>query len=218
MKAGAACACIAALAVLLSPAAAQFAGITTERPVGEFACSIEAWTNNAIGRDVEVRQEPNAGSPVVGRLPITAPNADQRYSVRFSVTASFPGWLKIKSATDQNNGETARPVFSGDGWILADAVRFHIQSARGYEGPASTHPRVLDLGDDWATEMGQIERVLGCDHEWVLIDLVVERKRQANGGLIELPDSDRPRVRAWFRGVCGIEETTCEVKSVDGGP
>jgi len=185
-----------------------------DAPEGEQSCSIEGWINNAAGRDVEVRNVPRADATVVGRLPVTRPGED-RYSVRFVVTGSNTGWMRIEGASDRNNADTERSVFSGKGWVPADAVRFQIQSARGFAAPDPNSVRLVDLGDDWATDLGRIAQVLACRGDWALVDLVVERRRDGRGGLAELADDDRSRHRAWFRGICGIEETTCDMETVD---
>lgn len=213
-------ACTAAAIALTMHADALAEGVATiaAAPKGTRPCSIEAWTNNAGGEDIEVREAPRTEAQIIGRLPVTGSGADTAYSVRFAVTAFEAGWMKVDGASDRYNDAGARPVFAKQGWIVADAVRFQIQSARGFAEPDAGKARIVDLGDDWATDLGRIGRVLACDGEWALVDLVVERRRDGRGRLLELAELDRTRHRAWFRGLCGVEETTCDMKSVDQNP
>ncbi|MET4683522.1 hypothetical protein [Brevundimonas faecalis] len=208
----------AALAGLLmangTPAAAREP--TQMTPMGDQACALQAWINDIPGRDVEVRANPHVDAQVIGTLPHTGPD-DDRLSIHISITASNSGWLKIQDASD-DDADRARPVYSGQGWIEADAVRFGIQSGRGFAAPDARSDRVVDLDDNWATEMGRIEKVLDCRQDWVLIDFVQERRRDGDDRLIDIPVQDRLQRRAWFRGVCDAQETTCDMRSVDLEP
>ncbi|CEJ16120.1 hypothetical protein BN1110_06471 [bacterium YEK0313] len=183
-------------------------------------CRFGAWTRNETAEPVAVHAEPSATSAVVGRLPTTGADGSTAYdySVAFEITAATGDWLQISGATDANNANddrAARPVYSGSGWIRADAARFGIQSARGYQRPDTASPRLVDLGTDWATELGTLTRILACADEWVLVDLTLHSRRGPGARLTTLPAAERQHRRAWFRGVCASEETTCDMRSVD---
>jgi hypothetical protein len=209
---------IVALLALGWPAAAGAA--PPDPPAGATACNLGAWTNNDLPGPIVVRAAPAPDAPVIGTLPLTdrANDPVHEYSITFRITGTAPGWLRIARAQDRDLGDLGlkpRPVPAGEGWIPDDAARFGIQSARGHARPDPASPRLLDLGHGWLTELGRIERVLGCDGAWVLIEARLRLRREANDALTELAPADQPRLRAWFRGACPIEETTCDMPSVD---
>ncbi len=194
-------------------------------PSHQRQCTLDGWTNNRFGENIAVHERPEAKSAILGRLPVTADDAkqvdDERlYSVRFAITGFEMGWLRIEGASDHYNDTQsgrARPVYAGSGWVPADAVRFQIQSARGFMAPSASSRKIVDLGSDWATDLGVIERVLACDGSWVLVDLRLTHERRADR-LIQLTGHEQSLHRAWFRGVCGNEETSCDRPSVDDLP
>lgn len=219
---------VAAGCVVLTSCVAPGSARSEDRiaaPAREVRCALDGWTNNGFGGDIPVRDAPAAPALIIGHLPITRDGAliaygDRRYSVRFAVIGFANGWLKIDQASDSYNDETGiakRDVYAGKGWVPANAVRFQIQSARGFTAPDASSRRVVDLGSDWATDLGEIENVRACNGSWALVDLLVMRKRSGES-LVEVAESERFRHRAWFRGVCGNEETTCDAVSVDIGP
>jgi hypothetical protein len=67
----------------------------------------------------------------------------------------------------------------------------------------------------WLTDMASIERLLGCDGPWVLVEARQRRRVGQADPLAEIPAAERPLLRAWFRGVCSAEETTCDMRGVD---
>lgn len=196
------------------PARAQPAAAEVPAVPGPTACDFYAWTNNELP-SITLRAAPADDAPAIGTLPTTgadeAPETDDDYySVGFQVTEARDGWLHITGANDDNSTKP-RPVPAGSGWIRASEARVGIQSARGYARPDPASARLLDLGQDWLTERGAIRQILACDGDWLLLDyaLLVDRKFEP------LPPSERVTRRAWFRGVCSVEETTCDMRSVD---
>lgn len=206
-----------------APAVAQPAGSADAaawEPGGLTICRLGAWTNNETAAPIAVHAEPSATSAVVGHLPTTGADGSTAYdySVAFDIIAANGAWLQISGATDADNANddrAARPVYSGTGWIPADAARFGIQSARGHQRPDAASPRLVDLGTDWASELGKVTRILACADAWVLVDLTIHHRRGLGDRLTELPAAEQQHRRAWFRGVCSNEATTCDMRSVD---
>ncbi|OZI39969.1 hypothetical protein CEK29_17660 [Bordetella genomosp. 5] len=197
---------------VLAPAAAQPAGPWT--PAGATACDFGAWTQDAKPA-IRVHAAPAADAAVVGSLPTTRNDADaDYYSVNFQVHEARAGWLRISDANDDDSAgdhTRPRPVYRGTGWIRSDDARIGIQSARGYARPDSASARLLDLGDDWLTDRGTIRHIVACQAPWVLLDYEIDR----GTGMQRLPEAQRTRGRAWFRGVCSNAVTTCDMRSVD---
>lgn len=177
-------------------------------PAGWAKCTLGGWTNNAIAEDIVVRAGPAVTARSLGRLPTIG--ADYEYSVTFRIIGARNGWLRISGASDDynlNEGKPARPVYRGTGWIPADSARFAVQSQYGYDRPDATGSPVIGL-DDWP----RIERILSCDGEWALLDVDVGPREQMEPAM---PIEQGKTGRGWFRGVCAIEETTCDMPSVD---
>lgn len=221
-------ACVLASALALT---AQ-AGVVDARPLPQTAwiptdataCDLTAWPSYRLNAPVVVRSAPDTQAAALGAIPTRSDQIDYPHSVRFQVREARPGWLKIADASDAyNHGETdaddrplpVRTVYSGEGWIPADAAQFAIQSARGFARPDRSSERLLDLGDDWVTDMGRVAAIRACGPEgWVLVDYVVVR--ESVGGVPHELAADRVRTgTAWFQGVCEAEETTCDMASVD---
>lgn len=186
-------------------------------PAGPTACRFSGWTTNAKPA-IRVRASASASAKQLGALPTTRgdspdPEVDL-YSVTFDVTEARDGWLKIRNASDAMSGSDRsppRPVYQGEGWIAAGDAQVGIQSARGYARPDAGSERLLDLDSDWLTERATLRGIVACDGEWLLLDY--EMRHSATFEL--LPEKDRTRGRAWFRGVCASSETTCDMRSVD---
>jgi len=215
---------ILSMVSVLGGAVPLHAQTAAEPPARETRCAIDGWTNNRFGEDIPIREHPNASAPVVGRLPVTPESAqnaygDRLYSVRMDIVGFSGGWLRIDHASDRYNDTPpggARRISSPSGWMPADGVRFQIQSAFGYDTPSLAGRKILDLANDWATDIGAIERVLACNGSWVLVDLRLTHRRIGDR-LIEFGNEQQTIRRAWFRDVCGNEETTCQTPRQGGG-
>jgi hypothetical protein len=70
-----------------------------------------------------------------------------------------------------------RPLPAGEGWIPDDAAQIGIQAALGYANPDAASPLLLDIGDDWVTDMGWTGAIRGCSGDWLLVDYQIERAR-----------------------------------------
>lgn len=209
---------VLATLTLSSPLSGQAASNASAwTPPGPTACRFSAWTSNDKP-EIAVRASASAEAKVVGSLPTTpgdSPDPDiDYYSVTFDVSEAREGWLKIGNASDDKTGgddSQPRPVYRGEGWIEAADARVGIQSARGYARPDAASERLLDLHDDWLTERATLRGIVACEGEWLLLDYELRNSAKFE----PLAPKDRTRGRAWFRGVCASEETTCDMRSVD---
>ncbi|MGW8305101.1 MAG: hypothetical protein ACWGIK_04670 [Achromobacter pulmonis] len=211
---------LATLALLAAPSA-RAAAPQAELAAGATACAFGAWANYDKP-SITVHAAPAATAEVLGRIP-TRPAAGEpeyAYSVIFDVRQAQDGWLRIANASDAYNEEEypdlpPRKVYKGEGWIRADDARVGIQSARGYLRPDAASQRVLDLGSDWLTEVGKVQGIRACHENWVLLDYLVDRKRSPQDEIVARAQGEQLAGRAWFRGLCDVQETTCDMKSVD---
>lgn len=206
---------LALVALTLSPAlnAQAYAGTAAWTPPGPTVCRFSGWTVNDKPA-IAVRAGASATAKVVGSLPTTRgesldPALDY-YSVTFDLVEARDGWLKIKGASDEMS-EKPRPVYQGEGWIEAGDMQVGVQSARGYARPDAGSERLLDLKGDWLRDRVALRGIVACDGEWLLLDYEMRN----NEKLEPLAPKDRKRGRAWFRGICGSEETSCDMRSVN---
>lgn len=203
----------------LALAVASVGGVATEGsrvsidiPLGEKACALEGWAADRDPKGLNVRADPSAQARVLGILPPLSVDDDRAdFGIPLRITASRGGWLRIDGAHDDpaRSGRPARATYGGSGWVSGRFVRFKVQSAQGYRAPDAASERVVDLGDDALTDMAALTRVLACSGAWALVEFVQERRRDpVSQGLADV--ADRTPQRAWFRGICANQETTCD--------
>ncbi|KWU22039.1 hypothetical protein [Achromobacter xylosoxidans] len=197
------------------------APVQPEAPAGATTCAFSAWANYDKP-SITVRDAPSASAKALGQIPVrpAAGEPEYSYSVTFDVKEAKDGWLRIANASDAYNEDeyperAPRKLYKGEGWIRADDARVGIQSARGYAKPDAASQRLVDLGSDWLTEMGKIQGIRACHEDWVLLDYLVDRKRSPQDEIVERVQGERLAGRAWFRGLCDVQETSCDMKSVD---
>jgi len=196
-------------------------------PSGETTCEIEGWSIDTDPKGTNVRAAPSVKARVVGKLPAYAVRHDTySFGIEFQIIGSHNGWLKITGAKDDPNrsGKPLRRTYAGTGWIAGNLVRFGVQSGLGYAKPDAASARLLDLGfghkdhlgkisfdRDWLiSDRGEIERVVACQEKWALLDYRLIQQRDAKNNFVPLPAAERKRGRAWFRGICNSQDTTCD--------
>src|SRR5690606_5883082 len=112
----------------------------TAMPEGARACRIEGWVIDRDPAGLNVRAAPARDAGVLGTLPPYVENGDGRgFGIPVHVQASLDGWFLIEAGDDDpdRTGGARRPVYSGQGWVAANMVRFSLQSGRGYARPDS---------------------------------------------------------------------------------
>ncbi|MES9860224.1 MAG: SH3 domain-containing protein [Candidatus Thiodiazotropha sp. LLP2] len=185
-------------------------------PASETDCRVEGWSKDIKRNGLKVYSSPTTHAEVLGVLPAYVQNfSSHNFGIEFQIIGSHNGWIKITGAKDDPNRSnlSLRPTYSGTGWIPGSSVDFIIQSGIGYLHPDTKSTKVLDLQGDWLTSMGNIELVVACDGEWVLLDYSLKKRRNLQTlALRELSPKEQnaSQGRAWFRGVCANQETTCE--------
>lgn len=187
----------------------------TAMPEGARACRIEGWVIDRDPAGLNVRAAPARDAGVLGTLPPYVENGDGRgFGIPVHVQASLDGWFLIEAGDDDpdRTGGARRPVYSGQGWVAANMVRFSLQSGRGYARPDSGEPPIVDLEPDTVSEMGRIVRVHGCTGDWVDVEYRLERRRDLTTlALLESSPREAAIVhRGWFRGTCANQETNCD--------
>lgn len=209
-----------AIALAPSPLHAERLPHPNNAPYGLQSCPLEGWTNDALGEDIPLRAISGANAAIIGSIPYTPSSppsgrSDPLSSLMLTVDAAQSGWLHVAAIADDEDEPYRRTIPATSGWIPADSIRFGIQSSFGYFAAKTSSPKLVDLKGDWATEVGKISNVWGCSGDWVLIDYRQTLRRADKDQLIPIPEQEQTTIRAWFRGTCGNQLTTCDMPSVD---
>jgi hypothetical protein len=184
-------------------------------PTEETSCKFTGWAIDRDPRGINVRAAPSSRAAVRGTLPPYVRGPDRYFGVELDITGSHNGWLRIEAAKDdsERSGRPPRATYSGAGWVHGSRVMFAVQSGAGYARPDMTSQQLVNLGDDWLTDMGKIRLIVACNEEWALVEFEIERRRNpVTEALEDLSAAERKasRRRAWFRGICWSQETTCD--------
>lgn len=181
-------------------------------PRGETECQLEGWAIDRDPQGLNVRAAPSGDARILGKLPAFVVNDEEHdFGIPFHIIGSRDGWLKINSAKDDpaRSGIAARETYPGSGWISGRMARFTVQSGQGYQRPDKSSPRIVDLGNDWLTDFGSLERVVACSGDWALVDFSVDKYRDPDTQALVGSTGGKTQ-RAWFRGICANQETTCD--------
>ncbi|MGD9170039.1 MAG: hypothetical protein PVI97_08265 [Candidatus Thiodiazotropha sp.] len=186
-------------------------------PASETDCHIEGWSKDKSPKGLKVRGSGNFHAPVLGTLPAYINNYDSySFGVEFKIVGSHDGWIKITGAKDDPNRSNLplRHTYAGTGWIPGESVDFRVQSGTGYVRPDAESTKLIELKSDWLTPMASIERVVACYKDWALLDYSFIWRRDKKTMALEkltLKEQLASNGRAWFRGICANQETTCEI-------
>lgn len=184
-------------------------------PQGTQFCDLQGWAYSNGLAEVALHQFPDKASKALGIVPVDdllqdALHGNRLYPAEVTITQYDSGWLKVSELRDLENGDAARAVPPTPGWIEANAIRFNIQSGHGYEAPDTASKVIIDMKDEWATEVGEIEQVHACQGDWVLVDYRQKLIRDAQYALVPVATEKQFRKQAWFRNTCGDFFTTCD--------
>jgi len=145
-----------------------------------------------------IRSAPSFAAPIIGRMTHKRlPDGDGLRGVGIEVTAISGDWVQIDATTaDPELGTVATPA----GWIEVPDVYFVMQTSAGFSRPDAKSRQVYAT-DDWIYRKA-ILGIRDCRGGWLRLTI--------NGDAEEREGQKPNIVTAWFRGFCGIEETTCD--------
>lgn len=161
-------------------------------------CFFDGWSKDRDPAGQNVRAGPSMRAPVVGRLTpyglYHEPDDDRGWGTAFDIVAARGGWFYIRNVS-RPAGESPPEVDDWlpdpvEGWISGGLIDFSIQSEIGFARPDPGSRRI------WASRAGDrgFTRVLDCVGEWARVEWVENGAHRS----------------AWFRGLCGIQETSCD--------
>lgn len=149
-----------------------------------------------------VRSAPSWSAPIIGKiLPEQLEGEDEARGVDLLVDRIAGDFVHIAAipAVPESN----LPAIP-EGWVQQDSVYFTMQTAAGFARP-NHNSRQTYAGDDWVYRR-MIVRIVDCHGSWMKLVVAEDEDYDA--------DAERTGkesfTTAWFRGFCGIAETTCD--------
>ena len=160
-------------------------------------CSFSGWSSDPDPRDLNVRAEPSATARIVGTLP---PPEDQEdievdFGPTFEVVESRNGWFRIENAHRWSEGGRGQSTLPS-GWISGRYLHFQLMTDKAFAEPDPASPVVLasEMVDGTLTQF-RYRNPTECRGEWVHLTVIGQDGRERQG---------------WVRGICGLQETTCD--------
>lgn len=145
-----------------------------------------------------IRSAPSFTAPIIGRMTHKRlPDGDGLRGVDIKVSAISGDWVQIEATkADPEHGTLATPA----GWVEVHDIYFVMQTSVGFSRP-DAQSRQVYATDDWIYRKA-ILSIRDCREGWLKLTI--------NGDAEDLEGEKPNIVTAWFRGFCGIEETTCD--------
>lgn len=161
-------------------------------------CDFDGWSVDKDPNGLNVRAAPSADAAIVGTLPPPTFDKDfyREWASDFDVFESRNGWFRIGNAG--NEGDTGTRKFPS-GWIHGSKLGFELQSNVAFSEPDPKSKPVVtdwvDKGPNGASHRFTFRNPTECKGHWVKLSVT---------------GHDRIERQAWVRGICGIQETTCD--------
>ena len=198
--------CFAAAAAFALALSVGGAGVCAEEakaaplPPGVAACDFGALANDRTPEGLNIRSEPNAGSAILGRLPVLENLTREKVAADFHVLGVSNGWFLIEGASygDYDLHKKIPPVYSGRGWVSGKLLTTQLRMQKLKATPDENAAEVGEVLDDYG-----VTAILDCKGEWLRVEAPLSAKDGA----------PKPKVpgfmRGWTHGVCANQRSTC---------
>ena len=183
--------------------------VTVVKPTN--ACNFLVMSQERDPAGLNVRAGPGTQFAVLGKVPQTVESESGMTSVagpQFQVLGSAKGWLYVESIGEEPDftGKPERPMYKGRGWISGKKVLANIQSTKGFVKPSAKSAIALNWDDaKWASAEVHDRHILACQGVWAQFQTFYKTMDRTGKAL-----GKEASVTAWFRGLCGHFETTCD--------
>lgn len=161
------------------------------------ACELDVYSKETDPKGLNVRSDPSIDAPILATLPGWKPpgpddELEGHLPVGFTIVEARDGWVRIADVSIPDPSSGAHQASTISGWVSGKKVGYALQTEVGFERPDPTSPVAIRSED--GIRLDDAIGISDCSGEWAQI---------AYG------DRKSPR-RAWFRGLCGLIETTCD--------
>ena len=167
------------------------------QPAQDGICSFSGWSTDPDPRGLNVRAGPSATARILGTLPPPEPGEDVEvdFGATFDVVEARDGWFRIENARRWSQaGQGASTLPSG--WISGRYLGFQLVTDKAFAEPNSGSPVVaIAFAEDGGLSQFAYRQPSACRGEWVRLLVTGRDGREREG---------------WVRGVCGLQETTCD--------
>jgi hypothetical protein len=171
-----------------------FAVLAASPVLAEGACSLPGFSEDDDAVEVHILIAPHEGAARAGIAPRLVPQGeDFARSAEFDIVEMRDGWARVENVVSFDGAVTA-PA----GWINGNLIWFVAQTEAAFAAPDAAAD-VVWSGDNWPVARA----VLDCSGDWALI-------RFDNVQMVNNDFVSQGEVTGWVRGVCGLQETTCD--------
>jgi hypothetical protein len=174
-----------------------------------------------VGRNV--RDSPNVNGRRLGAIPPPFTGSEGvTFPAAFDIIDSRNGWLLIENARFDPDlvGPNAPATYAGRGWISGRGVLVVVQASVGFGSPSHSAPIIIDGRTTGGISGGinleglTYRGVHGCSDQWVQLDWQMPSDARGVSAIgyqrSAVVPGNPPVLRAWFSGVCNVQETTCD--------
>ena len=188
---------ILAVASLALPVPGGMAAHSQAQAPRDGICSFSGWSTDPDPRGLNVRAGPSATARILGTLPPPEPGEDVEvdFGATFDVVEARDGWFRIENARRWSQaGQGASTLPSG--WISGRFVGFQLQTDKAFAEPDPASAIVVtSWEEDGGLSQFGYRNPTACRGEWVRLTVVGRDGGERQG---------------WVRGVCALQETTCD--------
>lgn len=162
--------------------------------LAERACTVPGFSEDDDAVEVHILAAPAEDAAILGIAPRLVPEGeDFARSAEFDITEMQNGWARVENVTSFD-----QTVQASSGWIYGDLIWFVAQTEKAFTAPDSA-AEVVWSGENWPVARA----VLDCAGEWALIRF--DDVAWVGDDLVS-----QGEVTGWVRGICSLQETTCD--------
>lgn len=166
------------------------------------ACELSVYAKDTDPNGLNVRSGPSIHAAVVATLPGWDPpqpddELEGHLPALFTVVEARNGWVRIADVRIPDAKTGTHRASAIQGWVSGRMVGYSLQTEVGFQRPDPASPALIQ--HDGGVILDDAIGISGCSGEWARIDYGDPRSPQ----------------RAWFRGLCGRIETTCDGRNGD---
>lgn len=148
-------------------------------------CSVPAYAS-PDRKPVKVYSAPHRSADALGYLPVSKDEDGNRKGAYVTIISMQRDWALVADTVSWDISERGP-----NGWVEARHLRFTLQTNHGFASP-NPESTIL-ITTDWLMP-SRIRKLEDCYREWVFVTVKSVGKAR----------------KAWFRGACANQETTCD--------